>query len=158
MPASPLYSIPSPSVWTLWRSHVTGPPGWIWTPLTSPTSVKKKSPSYYKRSSERSKLWTESLEIPKLNHSLSVDSERDEKMPELVKKPETLETLKMPETVDKYHVEKKPESVLDTAESNEEPYGVIDSLLNNLKDKPSQTLNWTKPEYDTIYIDTPPSK
>ena len=70
------------------------------------------------------------MEITKLNHSLS-------------------------ETVD---IEKKPGTVGDTAECNEEPDVVSDSLLNNLEDKPSQTLNWTNPEYDTSYMDPQPSK
>jgi hypothetical protein len=101
MPASPLYSIPPPN---MWRSPVTGPPGRIWKPHTPPTSVKKKSPSCYKRSSERSKLWKDSLEITKLNLSSSVDSESDKNMfdncseakqPELLKETETLNDVKM---------------------------------------------------------------
>ena len=163
MPASPLYSIPPPN---MWRSPVPGPPGRIWTPPTPPTSVKKKSPSCYKRSSERSKLWKDSLEITKLNHSSSVDSESDRNMPdncletkepELLKKTETLDAVKMAETVHTYHVETKPGTV-DTTESKEEPKVISDSAVNNLKDKPSQTLNWTNPEYDTSYMDPPPSK
>ena len=94
MPPSPLYSVPQPNIW---RSSGTAPPGRTWTAPTPATSVKKKSPSYYRHSSERSKAWRDSWEITKLNISESDDSDSekkicDKKEPAEVKEPETLET------------------------------------------------------------------